>query len=303
MQVTNLEQLREACQAERVRNLKGFGAKTEQAILAGLEIAESANQRMLWADADEIAQRLRRHLQQCPELQQIELAGSYRRGRETVGDLDVLVVADGSQAVMDRFAEFPDVASTIARGDTKMSVRLTRGLQVDLRVVAKQSFGAALQYFTGSKDHNVLLRGRARQLGLKINEYGVYRLQDDRQIAGSTEEEVYATLDLPLIPPELREAREELKWALAGQLPPLIELADLQGDLHMHTNASDGKASVEADGGSRSETGFEIHRHHRPLATSQHGPWPEPGTFAAAMVPNRQTEESVRGILFDPERH
>ncbi len=146
---------------------------------------------------------------------------------------------------MDRLAEFPDVTTTIGRGDTKMSVRLHRGLQVDLRVVEAQSFGAALQYFTGSKEHNVILRGRAKHLGLKINEYGVYPSDSEASIAGRTEDEVYAALNLPTFPPELREAREEFAWAESGELPTLVELDDVQGDLHMHTNASDGKASLE----------------------------------------------------------
>ncbi len=230
--------------AQRVRQLKGFGAKTEQAILDGLEIAAAANQRLLWAEADQIAQQLQTHLQGCPALVQMALAGSYRRGRDTVGDLDLLVVSPQPQDVMDCFRQFPDVETILGRGDTKMSVRLSSGLQVDLRVVAMESFGAALQYFTGSKDHNVLLRGRAKQVGLKINEYGVYRLDDDRCIAGRTEEEVYAALGLPTFPPELREAREEFAWADAGPLPRLIELADLCGDLHVHTSDSDGSATM-----------------------------------------------------------
>ena len=244
LQVTTLEQLREACEAQRVRQLKGFGAKTEQAILAGLDVAAAANQRLLWAEADEIAQQLQTHLQSCPALDQVAVAGSYRRGRDTVGDLDLLITSQQPDAVMDCFGQFPDIETVLGRGDTKMSVRLSRGLQVDLRVVAPESFGAALQYFTGSKDHNVELRGRAKQMGLKVNEYGVYRLDDDRYIAGRTEEEVYAALGLPTFPPELREAREEFAWATAGPLPQLVDLADLRGDLHVHTNASDGTATM-----------------------------------------------------------
>lgn len=244
LQVTTLEQLREACEAQRVRQLKGFGAKTEQAILAGLDVAAAANQRLLWVEADEIARQLQTHLQSCPALDQVAVAGSYRRGRDTVGDLDLLITSQQPDAVMDCFGQFPDIESVLGRGDTKMSVRLSRGLQVDLRVVAPESFGAALQYFTGSKDHNVELRGRAKQMGLKVNEYGVCRLDDDRYIAGRTEEEVYAALGLPNFPPELREAREEFAWATAGPLPQLVELADLRGDLHVHTNASDGTATM-----------------------------------------------------------
>jgi DNA polymerase (family 10) len=173
------------------------------------------------------------------------LAGSYRRGKETVGDLDVLVTSDDVETVMDCFARLPDIASVTARGDTKMSVRLDNGFQIDLRVVPEESFGAALQYFTGSKDHNVQLRGRAKQKGLKVNEYGVFHVTTDKYVAGRSEADVYAKLELPLFPPELREGRQEFEWADQGKLPQLIELADIRGDLHLHTSATDGSASIE----------------------------------------------------------
>lgn len=244
LKIATLAELGEACQAHRVQELKGFGARTEEAILAGLDIAGAAEERLYWAEADAFAQSLLDHLRGCRSIGQIEPAGSYRRGRETVGDLDLLVVSSNAGEVMDRLAGFESVAGVLARGDTKMSVRLVGGLQVDLRVVPAESFGAALQYFTGSKDHNVVLRGRAKGRGLKINEYGVFR--GDRYVCGRTEEEVYATLDLPCFPPELREARLEFEWADAGALPKLIELADIQGDLHMHTVDTDGQATLDA---------------------------------------------------------
>jgi len=243
LQIGTLDQLRAACESHVVRDLKGFGEKTEQKILEGLALASTAEERLYWAAADEFAQSLLNYLEDCPSVQQIAPAGSYRRGRETIGDLDILVVADEPNEVMDRLGAFENVAEVLARGDTKMSVRLGGGLQVDLRVVKAESFGAALQYFTGSKAHNVELRGRAKARGLKINEYGVYR--GEESIAGRTEAEVYAALDLPLFPPELREARREFDWADAGSLPQLIEVADLQGDLHMHTTATDGKSTLE----------------------------------------------------------
>lgn len=247
LKISSLDALRAACEAGQVRGLKGFGAKTEQAILDGMAIAAAANQRIYWADADQIADALREHLAACQGVRQLELAGSYRRGRETVGDLDVLVDSTNPAEVMDRFGQFPGVADVIGRGETKMSVRLGTGLQIDLRVVPAESFGAALQYFTGSKDHNVVLRGLAKQRGLKINEYGVFRVTDsgEEPIAGATEADVYATLDLPCFPPELREARREFDWAASGDLPKLIELDDMRGDLHMHTNATDGNATLE----------------------------------------------------------
>ncbi|HUT95178.1 MAG TPA: DNA polymerase/3'-5' exonuclease PolX [Thermoguttaceae bacterium] len=241
--INDLDQLRRACESQQVRQLKGFGAKTEAAILAGLEIAAQAEQRTYWAHADEIARAMLEHLRTCPAIEKMEMAGSYRRGKDTVGDLDVLVVADEPREVMDCFAAYPGRAQVLMRGDKKMSIRLGSGLQVDLRVVPAESFGAALQYFTGSKAHNIVLRGMAKDRGLKVNEYGVFR--GEAQIAGATEEEVYAALDLPWFPPELREARREFEWAEAGELPRLVELDDVRGDLHMHSTWTDGLATIE----------------------------------------------------------
>jgi DNA polymerase (family 10) len=270
--IKTLDELRSACELHQVRDLKGFGAKTEAAILAGMSFAASPEVlRIYWADADVIVQALVEYLRAGGGVRQIEAAGSYRRGRETVGDLDFVVDADNGAAVMDRLAAFPEVSALLGRGDTKMSVRLMSGLQVDLRIVPQKSFGAALVYFTGSKQHNIVLRGLAKQRGMRINEYGVFRLppggkasdfdkaaSDDaaqqdaakeaaklEYIAGRTEKEVYDTLDLPVFPPEIREARSEFDLAAAGPLPNLIEQSDIHGDLHMHTTATDGKASLE----------------------------------------------------------
>lgn len=245
--VKTLAELQAACESGKVRELKGFGEKTEQTILQGMQLATTAESRIYWAVADEVAQALRAHLRDCPAIAQLEIAGSYRRGKETIGDLDALVVAEDPEAVMDWFGRFPGIQAVLARGPTKMSVRTEQGLQLDLRVVPAESFGAALQYFTGSKEHNVVLRGRARQRGLKINEYGVYRILEgsEEYVAGASESEVYEALELPWIPPELREARREFEWADARQLPRLIELSDLRGDLHMHTTETDGQATLE----------------------------------------------------------
>jgi len=242
--VRNLVELREACLQHRVRELKGFGAKTEESILSGLEIATQAEQRTFWAEADRIAQEILAHLRRCNTIDTLEVAGSYRRGRDTVGDLDILAIAQDSKEAMNCLATYPGLAQVLVRGETKMSVRLDTGLQVDLRVVPPESFGAALQYFTGSKEHNVVLRGMAKALGLKVNEYGVFR--GEKQIAGRTEEEVYKALGLPWFPPELREARQEFEWASTSTgLPKLVELADIRGDLHAHTVWSDGTESIE----------------------------------------------------------
>jgi DNA polymerase (family 10) len=247
LNITTLDELRAACQAQQVRKLKGFAAKTEEAILAGIGLAETIDVRMTWATADEFARSIRQWMHACPGVEQLEVAGSYRRGKDTIGDLDFLVVSSRPEKVMDHFASLPDSAGVIARGPTKVSIRLADGLQVDMRVVPAESFGAALQYFTGSKDHNIILRGRAKDRGLKINEYGVFKVggKKEKLVAGRTEEEVYATLELPWIPPELREARREFEWADAGKLPKLVELDDLCADLHMHTTETDGKATLE----------------------------------------------------------
>ena len=245
--IQTLEQLQAACEAGEVQKLKGFAAKTEQSILEGLEIATAANERIYWSEADQLASSLSSHLNQCESIGQLEFAGSYRRGRETVGDLDILVVSQDPASVMAHFGNYPDLEQIIVQGDTKMSIRVGNSFQVDLRVVEADAFGAALQYFTGSKDHNVEVRGRAKQLGMKINEYGVFQVDGDSEtyIAGATESEVYEALGMPCFAPELREARTEFDWAAQNALPDLIEVAQIQGDLHMHTTATDGKASIE----------------------------------------------------------
>ena len=245
--INSLDELRAACEAKRVRELKGFAAKTEETILKGLAIAAEAERRTKWAEADEVVAGLLSHMRAAGGIAQMEMAGSYRRGCETVGDLDLLVDAADGAAVMDRLGSLPGLAEVLVRGGTKMSVRLRSGMQIDLRVVPAESFGAALLYFTGSKDHNVVVRGKAKQQGLKVSEWGVFRVAADGEetyLAGHTEAEVYAALGLPWFPPALREARQEFAWAEQDGLPKLVELDDIRGDLHMHTTATDGKASL-----------------------------------------------------------
>ncbi|RCS51867.1 DNA polymerase/3'-5' exonuclease PolX [Bremerella cremea] len=259
LKITTLDELKQACLDERVRELKGFGAKTEQTILAGIDLAATAEQRTYWATADKLVQRLRQHLSTAKGIEQLEIAGSYRRGKETVGDIDILVTAKSPEAAMDRLGDFTELSEVIARGETKMSIRLENNMQVDLRVVPAKSYGAALQYFTGSKEHNVKVRGIAKQHGLKINEYGVFRMEEDGSetyIAGKTEEEVYQALGLPWFPPELRENRDVIKLAEAG-LPKLITVDDIVGDMHMHTNATDGKNTLEEMIDAAIERGYE----------------------------------------------
>jgi len=243
LNVQTLQDLAAACEAHRIRNLKGFGAKTEENIVKGLQAAMEHALRILWYQADQLVSDLRDHLASAPGLKRCEPAGSYRRGKETVGDLDILVTADDPQAVMTHFQHFRGVRRVLAEGTTKAAVELQAGINADLRVVPEESFGAALQYFTGSKEHNVVLRGMAKDRGLKINEYGVYR--GEERIAGEDEVGVYAALDLPWILPELRESRWEFDWAAGEGLPDLIRLEDIRGDLHMHTTWTDGMATVE----------------------------------------------------------
>lgn len=247
--IDSLESLEQACRAGSVQGVKGFGAKTQAAILENIAFAKDPeNTRLLWRDADAIVRELLSWMRGCPQVRRIEGAGSWRRGRETVGDVDLVVESEDSAAVMDRLHAWKDVSAVLLRGDTKMSVRGPNGVQIDLRVVAHESFGAAMQYFTGSKEHNVRLRARARDRGLSINEYGVYETATGgtagRPVAGVTEEGVYAAVGLPWIPVELREGRDEIERAERGRLPTLVEVDDMRGDLHMHTNATDGEDSL-----------------------------------------------------------
>lgn len=245
--IDSLESLQQACESQQVRQLKGFGAKTEETILKGLAIAAEAERRTRWVDAEKIVDELLTHMRELSGIKQMEIAGSYRRRSETVGDLDLLVDAKSAEQVMDHFGELSGISEVLARGETKMSVRLNSGMQIDLRVVPEASFGAALQYFTGSKDHNVVVRGRAKQQGLKVNEWGVYQVDakgEETYLAGKSEQEVYEALGLPWFSPTIREARQEFNWADDDALPELVELADIRGDLHMHTTATDGKATL-----------------------------------------------------------
>ncbi|MFQ5731801.1 MAG: PHP domain-containing protein, partial [Planctomycetaceae bacterium] len=241
--IQNLNQLKEAAENGTIAALKGFGRKTEQTILKNIDAVTTTETRYSIADARNEVDEILGELLALKSVQRGAAAGSYRRRRETVGDLDLLVAADDSAAVMDRLAASDRVADVLSRGETKQRVRLRSGLELDLRVVPEESFGAALQYFTGSKEHNIVIRRRAQDRGLKINEYGVFH--DGERVCGRTEDDVYAAVDLPWIPPELRENRGEIERAENGELPELITLKDIRGDLHMHTTASDGTATIQ----------------------------------------------------------
>ncbi len=242
LNVNSLEDLKQAAEDGRIAELKGFGKKTEQSILETIDQVATTEQRFSLAVAKTEADEIVADLLKLKSVQHASVAGSCRRLKETVGDLDILVTSSDSSEAMDRLASHERVDKVLARGETKQRVRLFSGIEMDLRVVPEESYGAAMQYFSGSKEHNIVIRRRAQERGLKLNEYGIYR--DDESVAGRTEEEVYRAVDLPWIPPELRENRGEIEQAEAGRLPKLVELKDIRGDLHMHTKATDGTASI-----------------------------------------------------------
>lgn len=241
--VTSLGELQEAAREGRLRDLPGMGEKTEENVLRGLATVSATIGRITLKAASERLESLGSHLDAIEGIVRWEAAGSYRRRRETIGDLDVLVQAEDRARVVEEILAFPDIAEVSSRGEERTSVRLGDGLQVDFRFFEPESFGAALLYFTGSKTHNVELRQRAQRKGWKLNEYGLFA--GDRRLAGASEEAVYRRLGLAWIPPELRESHGEIQAAAGDALPALVETGDLRGDLHCHTTASDGRDSIE----------------------------------------------------------
>ncbi|MEO0965112.1 MAG: DNA polymerase/3'-5' exonuclease PolX [Planctomycetota bacterium] len=245
--VDSVEALRKALDDGTVASLRGLGKKKAEQVRENLAFIESAGQRVNIGAARPIALRLAEQLRALPGVQRCDYAGSLRRGRETIGDVDLLVAADekAAPAIANAFVGFDDVATVSAHGDKKASIRTADGLQCDLRIVRPDAYGAALMYFTGSKDHNVRLRERAIAMGMKLSEYGLFDAQDDTTpLVADTESAIYDKLGLPWIPPELREDRGEIKRAEAGNLPNLVELSDLRAELHAHTTASDGTLSI-----------------------------------------------------------
>jgi DNA polymerase (family X) len=267
--VKNRADLEKAAREGKLRDLPGFGEKIEQNVLRAIATSSQWSGRMLLASAWPVAHAIADHVSDVRGVKQVELAGSFRRRKETVGDLDVLACGGSAEAVMKAFTTHPSVADVLGQGDTKSSVRLVNGLQVDLRLVPEASFGAALLYFTGSKEHNIELRKIAIDNGMSLNEYGLTR--GDRFVAGRTEEEVYRALGAEWVPPELREAHGEIEMARYGKVPRLIELEDLRGDLHVHSDRSDGRDSLEAMVRGAKERGHEYiaiteHSHSFPVS-------------------------------------
>jgi DNA polymerase (family 10) len=243
LKIKNLDQLAKAARKGRIRALEGFGEKTETDIVEAVATRAQKEKRYKIAAIKPTVDSLIDFLKKLPGVIDVVAAGSYRRSRETVGDLDILIKARKSTPVMKQFLEYDAIDRVLSSGATRSSVVLRSGLQVDVRLVAQSSFGAALQYFTGSKDHNIAIRRRGQQRGLRINEYGVFRFE--KRVAGRTEASVYRSVGLPYIPPELRENRGEIEAAGDNRLPDLVELKDLKGDLHLHTLATDGRNSIE----------------------------------------------------------
>ncbi|MFF1653781.1 DNA polymerase/3'-5' exonuclease PolX [Streptomyces sp. NPDC058255] len=264
--ISSIDELVDAIHEERLRDLKGFGPRTEENLLHGVELLRSSGGRVQLDVAMELAEDIVAELSRVTGCRRCAYAGSLRRFRETIGDIDVLATAEQSAPLMRAFTELPYVTEVIARGGTKSSVRTTKGLAVDLRVVPPDSWGAALQYFTGSKGHNIRTRELAVHQGLKLSEYGLYDVESGQKIVSATEEEVYARLGLPWIPPTLREDRGEIEAGLHGELPDLVTETDIRGDLHTHTDLTDGLAPLEEMIQAAAERGYTYY------AITDHGP-------------------------------
>jgi DNA polymerase (family 10) len=241
--VKDLDGLKEAAEQHRIRSLKGFGERSEENILKGIELIRGQSGRMLLGRALPVAEAVAEHLR-AGGLEEVSVAGSLRRWRETVGDIDLLVGSDEPMGAMDRFTSYPAVAMVVSKGPTRSTVRLADGTQVDLRVVPRSSYGAALQYFTGSKEHNVVMRRLAIRQGLRLNEYGLFRRDSEDKVAGDDEDAIYRALGLDPMPPELREDRGEIEAAQKHRLPELVRQEDIRGDFHVHTVMSDGRATM-----------------------------------------------------------
>ena len=243
--VSTIDDLERVAREHKLRELPRMGAKLEEKVLRSIATYRQSAGRFLLDFADRTAAELMAHLGEAGGIEKITVAGSLRRRKETVGDVDILATGPGAAAALERFVAYPGVTEVLGKGENKASAKIgPEHLQVDLRALLSDSFGAALQYFTGSKDHNVALRNRAIRMGFKLSEYGLFRAADETKLAGETEEEIYARLGLGWIAPELRENQGEIDAASEGRLPHLVELADMRGDLHMHTTESDGRASM-----------------------------------------------------------
>lgn len=266
LKITTIDQLEEAAKSGKLTKLPGMGEQKVKNILEGIQLWRQHQGRLPLYIAIEIAERIVNALKELPEVEQILPAGSLRRWKETVGDLDILVATRKSQPIMDKFVSLPEVQKVLAHGPTKSSVLMENNFQVDLRAVEPESFGAAAQYFTGSKAHNIALRNLALKRGLTVNEYGVFKEETGEKVAGENEEGVYEAIGLIWIPPELREDRGELEAAMSGILPRLVTVEDIRGEIHCHSKWSDGFATVEEMAKAAMERGYEY------VAITDHSP-------------------------------
>jgi len=256
--ITTIDELRDACDAGKLRDLDGFGETTEKNILRGIQLREKTSGRVLLNMAYADGNKYLDYLKKCERIGKIDIAGSLRRKKETIGDLDILASSEFPDEVMDHFVKYPSVQQVLLKGSTKTSVLLNDGLQVDLRVVKKESYGSALQYFTGSKEHNVKMRSIAIKKGFKLNEYGLFDKNTNEYVVGNSEEKIYKTLGLSYIEPEIRENRGEIEAALKGRLPNLVKYEDIKGDFHVHSLWSDGSDSIETMTHYAQKMGYEF---------------------------------------------
>ncbi|MGH3241812.1 MAG: DNA polymerase/3'-5' exonuclease PolX [Spirillospora sp.] len=276
--VSSVDELATAIREGRLKGVKGFGAKTEENILRGIELMRSAGERVLIDAAAGIADEIVAVLSELPQVERVVYAGSLRRMRETIGDVDVLAASRDPRPIMEAFTALPFVAEVVAGGDKKTSIRTAKGLQVDLRVVPPESWGAALQYFTGSQAHNIRTREIAVKASLKLSEYGLFDAESGELVVSETEEEVYERLGLPWVHPALREDTGEIEAALAGELPRLVTVDDLRGDLHSHTDLTDGVATLAEMAAAAHARGLEYY------AITDHAP---------DLVMQRMTDEKM----------
>ncbi|MFE7233686.1 DNA polymerase/3'-5' exonuclease PolX [Streptomyces sp. NPDC057596] len=278
LHISSVAELADAIKAEKLRDLKGFGKRTEENILHGIALMRQAGERILLGTAMESAEDIVAELSRITGCAQCAYAGSLRRMRESIGDIDVLVAADRSAPFMDALTELPSTAEVVAHGAKKTSIRTVTGVQVDLRVVRPDSWGAGMQYFTGSKAHNIRTRTIAVHLGLKLSEYGLFDAESGERVASRSEDEVYARLGLPWIPPTLREDRGEIEAGLRGELPEVVTEDDVRGDLHTHTDLTDGLAPLEEMVAAAADRGYAYY------AVTDHAP---------GLAMQRMTEEKV----------
>jgi DNA polymerase (family 10) len=268
--VQSIDDLEKVCREQKLRDLPRMGAKLEEKVLRSIAAYRQRQGRFLLSFAQRVAEELTEYLKAVPGVEKVTPAGSLRRARETVGDLDLLVTGPGAAEALEKFVVHPKAHEVLGKGPNKASIKFgLEGLQVDLRALASESYGAALLYFTGSKDHNIVLRSRAQKMGLTLNEYTLARLEDNAPVAAATEEEIYKILGLDWIPPELRENAGEIDAAAEHRLPKLVELSHIRGDLHMHTTESDGRATLAEMAEAARERGLDyiaITDHSKSLA-------------------------------------